>query len=249
MNIQQFQQCIETLFGEHLHKYGDDEYGFTNISNEEFQKIGYATNLTLETIEEARKHDVEMMITHHAAWSFIHGMEEACIEKLKDYNINHFWIHLPLDFVEFGTCTSLFQAINMDEIIKYSTYEEEELPGIGEYDKPISFLQLVNRVEGTLEESVKAWRNNAKEVKRVAILTGAGNNTNLIKYARENGCDTYITGEKTLYTVQYAKFAGVNLIVGSHTFTEIYGVESFAKRLKEMDETLHIVRLQEEHLE
>ncbi|CAM4239780.1 Nif3-like dinuclear metal center hexameric protein [Bacillus manliponensis] len=249
MNIKQFQKYIETLFGQHLHKYGDDEYGFTNTSKEEFQKIGYATNLTVETIEEARKHDIEMIITHHAAWSFIHGMEEACIQKLKEYNINHFWIHLPLDFVKFGTCTSLFQEINMDEIVTYSTYEEEELPGIGEYHEPISFTQLVNRVEEALEESVKAWRNNDKEVKRIAILTGAGNNTNLIKYALESGCDTYITGEKTLYTVQYAKFAGVNLIVGSHTFTEIFGVESFAKRLKEMDETLQIVKLQEEHLE
>lgn len=249
MNLQQFQQSIEILFGKHLQKYGDDEYGFTNRSKDEFYKVGYATNLTLETIEEAKKYGVNMMITHHAAWSFIHGMEEACIKKLREYKMNHFWIHLPLDFVEFGTCASLFHEINIDEIIEHSVYEEEELPGIGEYVKPISFSQLVDRVEGALEEKVKAWQNNDKEVKRVAILTGAGNNTNLIKQALERGCDTYITGEKTLYTVQYAKFAKVNLIVGSHTFTEIFGVESFAKRLKELDSSLQIVRLQEEHIE
>jgi len=54
MNIAEFKKSIEMLFGEHLHKYGDDEYGFTHISKDEFHKIGYTTNLTLETIEEAR---------------------------------------------------------------------------------------------------------------------------------------------------------------------------------------------------
>ncbi|PEM38918.1 Nif3-like dinuclear metal center hexameric protein [Bacillus pseudomycoides] len=249
MNIPGFKNSIEMLFGEHLHKYGDDEYGFTNISKEEFCKIGYTTNLTLETIEEARVNQVDMIITHHAPWSFLFGMEESCVEKLKEYEINHFWIHLPLDFVNFGTCTSLFNEIEIDKILEYSSYEEEELPGIGEYESPILLYDLVERVEERLEEKVKAWKNHNRPVKRVAILTGAGNNTNIIKRALEKGCDTYITGEKTLYTVQYAKFKGINLIVGSHTFTEVFGVESLAYKLKELNRALEITRLYEEHLE
>lgn len=39
MNIKQFNEHITSLFGEHLHKYGDDEYGFTHISKDEFHKI------------------------------------------------------------------------------------------------------------------------------------------------------------------------------------------------------------------
>lgn len=70
---------------------------------------------------------------------FLFGMEEACIEKLKQYEMNHFWVHLPLDFVKFGTCTSLFNGIGIDTILEYSTYEEEELPGIGEYKEAIPF--------------------------------------------------------------------------------------------------------------
>ncbi|MBO1581490.1 Nif3-like dinuclear metal center hexameric protein [Bacillus sp. XF8] len=249
MNVVELKKTIEMLFGEHLHKYGEGEYGFTNISKDEFHKIGYTTNLTLETIEEANLNQVDMIITHHAPWSFLFGMEEACIEKLKEYEMNHFWIHLPLDFVEFGTCTSLFNEIEIDKMLEYSSYEEEELPGIGEYESPILFSELVERVEERLEEKVKAWKNHNHPVKRVAILTGAGNNTTIIRRALEKDCDTYITGEKTLYTVQYAKFKGINLIVGSHTFTEVFGVESLARKLKELDGALEITRLYEEHLE
>ncbi|HDR7590466.1 SMS protein [Bacillus mycoides] len=249
MNITQFKEHITSLFEEHLNKYGDDEYGFTHISKEEFHKIGYTTNLTLETIEEAYRNGVDMIVTHHALWSFLFGMEEACIEKLKEYEMNHFWIHLPLDFVKFGTCTSLFNEIGIDTILEYSTYEEEELPGIGEYKEAIPFSNLVEKLEERMEEKVKSWKNHDRPVKRIAILTGAGNNTNLIERALEKGCDTYITGEKTLYTVQHAKFKGINLIVGSHTFTEVFGVESLARKLKERDRAIEIIRLNEEHLE
>ncbi|HDR6312505.1 TPA: Nif3-like dinuclear metal center hexameric protein [Bacillus cereus] len=249
MNILQFKEHVTSLFEEHLNKYGDDEYGFTYISKEEVHKIGYTTNLTLETIEEAYENGIDMILTHHAPWSFLFGMEEACIEKLKEYKINHFWIHLPLDFVKFGTCTSLFNEIGIDTILEYSTYEEEELPGIGEYEEAIPFSNLVCKLEERMEEKVKSWKNHDKPVKRIAILTGAGNNTNLIERALEKGCDTYITGEKTLYTVQHAKFKGINLIVGSHTFTEVFGVESLAHQLKERDNSIEITRLNEEHLE
>ncbi|MGH0429369.1 Nif3-like dinuclear metal center hexameric protein [Bacillus hominis] len=249
MNITQFKEHITSLFEEHLNKYGDDEYGFTHLSKEEFHKIGYTTNLTLETIEEAYRNGVDMILTHHAPWSFLFGMEEACIEKLKEYEMNHFWIHLPLDFVKFGTCTSLFNEIEIDTILEYSTYEEEELPGIGEYKEAMPFSKLVGKLEERMEEKVKSWKNHDRPVKRIAILTGAGNNTNLIERALEKGCDTYITGEKTLYTVQHAKFKGINLIVGSHTFTEVFGVESLARKLKERDRAIEITRLNEEHLE
>lgn len=175
MNISQFKEHITSLFEEHLNKYGDDEYGFTYISKEEFHKIGYTTNLTLETIEEAYENGIDMILTHHAPWSFLFGMEEACIEKLKEYEMNHFWIHLPLDFVKFGTCTSLFNEIGIDTILEYSTYEEEELPGIGECKEAIPFSNLVGKLEERMEEKVKSWKNHDKPVKRIAILTGAGN--------------------------------------------------------------------------
>ena len=64
-----------------------------------------------------------------------------------------------------------------------------------------------------------------------------------------SNCDVYITGEKTLYSIQYAKFIKMNMIVGSHTFTEIFGVESFAHKLKEKFKEIEVLQLEEEHSE
>ncbi len=88
-----------------------------------------------------------------------------------------------------------------------------------------------------------------KKVKKVGVLTGAGHSTDHIKFALDKGCDTYITGEASLYTIQYAQFADINLLVGSHTFTEIFGVESLVLKIQELYENISLIKLQEEHFE
>ncbi|WP_107838285.1 Nif3-like dinuclear metal center hexameric protein [Metasolibacillus meyeri] len=249
MNITQFEQYISILFGEELLTQIEHEYGFTNKTDDEIRKIGYATNLSLETIEEAKKHDVDLMVTHHDAWDFIYGLKEACIEKLKEYDISHFWIHAPLDYVEFGTCTSLMNVLGVDNIIKYSVYQNNSLPGIGEYNKELSFHELVEKMSEKLKEPIRAWQYNDKAVKKIGVLTGAGNSSDAMKMAVEEGCDTYITGEVNLYTIQYAQFVGINLLVGSHTFTEIFGVESLAYKLKALEPSITLTLLPETHFE
>ena len=41
----------------------------------------------------------------------------------------------------------------------------------------------------------------------------------------------------------------MNLIVGSHTFTEIFGVRSLAQKLQERFPDVEVIQLYEEHME
>jgi dinuclear metal center YbgI/SA1388 family protein len=249
MNLEQFELAIKKLFKKEMLDEHEGDYGFLCTSNTSFSKVGYCTNLTIETIDEAVTNEIDLMITHHDAWDFIYGLREQCVKKLKENNISHFFIHGPLDFVEFGTCTSLMNVLGIDTIKQYSHYQNGDIPGIGEFNKSITFSSLLERIRFELNEPVRAWKNNQEEIKRVGILTGAGNSTNHIKLALDNGCDTYITGEASLYTIQYAQFVNINLFVGSHTFTEIYGVESLVKRLKEIHNDFEMIKLYEPHFE
>lgn len=92
-------------------------------------KVGYSTNLTIETVEKAAENNVDLLITHHDAWDFIYGLRDKCVKKLVEHNISHFWIHGPLDFVKFGTCTSLMKIIGIDHIMQYSSYKNGDIPG------------------------------------------------------------------------------------------------------------------------
>ncbi|MBY0095684.1 Nif3-like dinuclear metal center hexameric protein [Mesobacillus maritimus] len=249
MNLEQFETSIKKLFTKELLKEFDDDYGFTNKTNDSIKRIGYSTNLSIEVIEQAKDNHVDLILTHHDAWDFIFGLKEACLEKLKEYNISHFWIHGPLDFIQFGTSTSLMRVIGVDQIMKHSIYDHREIPGIGEFSEPVDFKVLVQKMSTELGEPIRNWQNHNKLVKRVGVLKGAGHSSNQMKVALEDGCDTYITGEATLYTIQYAQFVGMNLLVGSHTFTEIYGVESLTKKLMEIHDDIEIIQLREEHFE
>ncbi|MBM6618780.1 Nif3-like dinuclear metal center hexameric protein [Bacillus suaedaesalsae] len=249
MKLEQFKETIENLFGTELLQQFHDDFGYTNTSNTTISKVGYSTNLSLEVIERAAVEKVDLLVTHHDAWDFIYGLQEACVKKLEEYNISHFWIHGPLDYIDFGTSTALMNELRVDTVIRHSMYIEGDIPGIGKFTDPIEFDKLVERMTTALDEPVRAWKNNQKKVKKIGILTGAGHSTDNIRKAFEEGCDTYITGEATLYTIQYAQFIGINLLVGSHTFTEIFGVESLVKKLQENHLDLTIVRIEEEHFE
>lgn len=249
MELREIEQYILSLFNTKDNEHFYEESGITVRGTVEVKKIGYCTNLTIDTIEEARKNDVDLIITHHDAWEFIYGLKEACKEKLLKYNISHYFNHLPLDDCDFGTNNSLIKKLGL-EIIERTHEEDKFFCGrIAEFEKEITFNELVEKLENILEESVQSWKFKDGGIKRVGLVCGGGGFTTDLREAVERNCDVYITGEKVLYTIEYAKFAGINLIVGSHTFTEVFGVESLAMKIKDKYKNIEVVRLKEEHLE
>ena len=249
MKLKDLEQYIRSLFNTSCNKKFDEESGITVRASEDIKRIGYCTNLNLHTIEGARKNDINLMITHHDAWDFIYGLKDVCREKLLKYNISHYYNHLPLDDCDFGTNNSLAKKLGL-EIIEKSNEEDGFYCGrITEFQQPMSFGKLIEKLESILQEPVKAWKFKDGDIKKVGLVCGGGSITDDVKAAVDKECDVYITGEKTLYTIEYAQFKGINLIIGSHTFTEIFGVESLAKKIKERFNDIEIIQLQEEHLE
>ena len=249
MNAHAIVAKIESLFHGTDREIFANESGLTYEADQDVKRIGYCVNLTLETIEEARLHGLHMLLTHHPAWDEIYGLKEACLEKLAEYGISHYYNHLPLDDCEFGTNDSLVKELNLTNATRTHEWEGLFFGRVAEYEAPIEFNALVEKTERLLEEPVKAWRFNDKKVKRVGVLCGNGGSTECMKEAIEKGCDVYITGEFNLYTIQYAQLKGINLIIGSHTFTELFGIRSLAMKLKELVKDLEFVEIKEKHYE
>ncbi|WP_078596391.1 Nif3-like dinuclear metal center hexameric protein [Evansella clarkii] len=249
MDVSQIVKRINGFFEVTNEDIYASESGITYHVEKKVNKLGYCVNLTLETIEEARIHGVDMMVTHHPAWDEIYGLKQACMEKLAEYSISHYYNHLPLDDCNFGTNDSLLNKLNVEIIKRTHGWEGLYFGRIAEYDKEIELNELVNNVENLLEEPVKSWRFNNKKIKRVGLVCGNGAPTACLKEAVENNCDVYITGECNLYTIQYAQFKRINLIIGSHTFIELFGIQNLALKLCEKIKELEVVRLNEEHYE
>ncbi|KQX65907.1 MULTISPECIES: Nif3-like dinuclear metal center hexameric protein [unclassified Paenibacillus] len=251
MHCDQFIEATHSLFGDLLTSFDEgEEYAFYNFGPQMIYRIGFSTNITPDIVRQAAANKIDLIVTHHDAWDFVFGMKEECHNLLKQFQISHYFVHLPLDYADFGTCNSLFQALKVNQIIQTSYHNEgRSMPGVGIFKEPLTFEALNERVTNVLKESVKSWKNSEKRISKVGIITGAGNSTNNILDALKLGCDAYLTGEKTLYSVQYAQYVGMNMIVGSHTFTEIFGVRSLVEQIRIKFNHLEIIELSEEHFE
>lgn len=154
----------------------NDEWGFLSEFDKDIQTIGYATNLSVNVVDEAARNNVDLLLTHHNVWDFMYDLKEKCAELLKRHGIIHDWFHLPLDDADFGTSAFLANALG-------------------------------------LQETQKA---NPEGIYMCSVI---------------GKCEPSITGEYVLYSQLYAESVGINLLAGSHTNTEIFGVEQMVLRL------------------
>jgi len=249
MNANQIVEVIRGYFNTTNNPKFNDESEMLHGEPGEITKIGYCTNLTLETIETAHNIGIDMMITHHDAWDFIYGLKEACIDKLKLYKMSHYYVHLPLDDSDFGTNDSLLKQLGLKQCERTHEFDGFYCGRVAEFDEPIPFAELVKKLEVVLEEPVRSWQFNDRLVKRVGLVCGGGGLTPEIQVAVDKACDVYITGERVLYTLEFAQFKELNLIIGSHTFTEIFGVASLVEKLSESIPGIQVEEIKERRLE
>jgi putative NIF3 family GTP cyclohydrolase 1 type 2 len=100
MNLEQFEVTINRLFQKELLEEFADDYGFTNTSNNSISKIGYSTNLSIDTVEKAAENNVDLLITHHDAWDFIYGLRDDLAKKVKEINNDSIIIRLHEEHFE-----------------------------------------------------------------------------------------------------------------------------------------------------
>ncbi|ERJ13423.1 Nif3-like dinuclear metal center hexameric protein [Haloplasma contractile] len=228
-----------------------EQYGFNNFKEKEIKKIAYSVNLTPDLIDEAANKEADIIITHHNAWDDLFEFREACFDKLKQYDMIHYFNHLPLDNSEFGPTRTLAKELELDisdqkEICKL---EMMSFGVVGVYKEPISLFELTNRLETIMGHKARVWEFGDKEIKRVAIVAGSGTSPEDLRDAHYHAADVYITGEKKIKTLQYAKHMKLNFILGSHTFTEFCGVEAFISKIKDNFPDVLYIPLTEDQFE
>ena len=89
MDLFECTKVIKSMFDPEMFK--PDEFGVSGDPSTEIHRIGYATNLTPETITLAEKQGVDLMITHHDVWAFMFDMKEYCAIELRRAGIAHIY--------------------------------------------------------------------------------------------------------------------------------------------------------------
>ena len=224
------------------------EFGFTDHATAPIGRVGYATNLDPCTVAKAIQFGVDALLTHHDAWDFLYELRTTTFHDLEQAGISHAFVHLPLDAAPFGTAAALAGLLELEILGDFAQYEGLPCGRVCEASQDESLDALAARMLNVTKGGVRVWRFGPDTPRRIGITTGGGSLTDILHEAAELRCDTYITGEANLYTVQYARHLGLNLLIGTHTHTEFPGVESLAGKLR-VTTGLEFVPIREDDIE
>jgi len=219
-----------------------DEWGIV-IHCPDPKSIGFATTLTPAVIRQAIAKEINLLVTHHDSWDFMLEEQQTSFELLAQHQISHVWCHAPLDVADFGTAATLLTitGCQMVETIVEGDGRIGELPG------PLPLSDIRELLDGKLSEIPCRVHDANRLVTRIACVPGAGAVTKYLAEALGYGIDLYLTGETSLYLLEYASFHHVNVLIYSHNYTEIFGTLNLANKIADQLSIKEIFRLDEPH--
>ncbi len=192
-------------------------------------KVGLAVNCSFQVIEEAARRGCDLLITHHAARPHIElHLSAQKYDRLRRLGLNYYAAHECLDLARgFGTADALARAVQVSIQGTFSAGEG----AVGVHGVTAGgFHEFAVRVGNRLGVEPRRWKNGDR-FGHVAIVPGGGGRTDLMAQAQSLGCDTFLTGETSMFGMLFAKEIGLNLIVAGHQATETPGVMALGARL------------------
>ncbi len=192
-------------------------------------KIGLAVNCSLQAIEGAAQRGCDLLLSHHAAWSHVdQHLSEQKYNRLRTLGINYYAAHECLDLArEFGTSDALARAVR---VAVQGTFDLDGKALAVHGMTTGHFAEFVTRVGNQLGAEPRRWKNS-DSFGHVGIIPGWGGRTDWMAQAQGLGCDTFLTGEASMFGLLFAKETGLNLVVAGHYATETPGVMALSARI------------------
>jgi len=195
-------------------------------------RIGAAVDASTRVLTEAAKRDVDLLIVHHGLfWPGLQPMQGALRRQLRiafENEIAVYSVHLPLDIhPRVGNNAQLVAALGLKSAQPF--LEEKGQPVGLKIRASLERSKLVRELEKALNSQVNVFAFGPKQVRTIGIVTGAAG-SEIYRVAHE-GIDTFITGEAPHWAAVAAEELGLNLLLGGHYATEVFGVRALAAHL------------------
>jgi len=240
-----------------LEDYICDSFKQTNMGvmcdfTNEIKEVYTATFPSKRAINKLLNSGVKdaMLFVHHASdWDSrnrypLSHISLDDIRSLKENRISIYCIHVPLDnFSEYSTGNSFAKNLSLKVEDKFGNYRGSKCGVLcrAEY-KEID--DLIDQISKVVNHKVKLYAYGSKNIKdsRVAIITGGGNDIQMLNEVNQQNINVYVTGvtnlEMTKQAHDFAKEKKINIIGATHystekfaciemiKFFEQYGIES-----------------------
>jgi dinuclear metal center YbgI/SA1388 family protein len=195
-------------------------------------RIGAAVDLSTRVLTEAQKHDVDLLIVHHGLfWPGLRPIQGTLRRQLRiafENDVAVYSVHLPLDIhPRLGNNAQLVAALGLKRAQPF--LEERGQPVGLKTRASLPRTELVRKLQKALNGPVKIFDSGPKQTCTIGVVTGAAG-SEIYRVANE-GIDTFITGEAPHWAAVAAEEIGVNLLLGGHYATEVFGVKALASHL------------------
>jgi dinuclear metal center YbgI/SA1388 family protein len=195
-------------------------------------RIAGAVDVSTRILEAAAKLNVDLLIVHHGL--FWHGLQPVTASLRRqlqiafENNIALYSAHLPLDLhSQVGNNAQLARALGFRSVLPFFEEKGQKIGLKARVSLPRD--QLNRRLQKTLHGAVKAFMFGPRKTGTIGIISG-GAGSEIHKVAEE-GIDTFITGEAPHWAAVAADELGMNLLLGGHYATEVFGVKALGAHL------------------
>ena len=195
-------------------------------------RIGAAVDVSTRVLTEAAKQNVDLLIVHHGLfWPGLQPIQGALRRQLRiafENDVALYSAHLPLDVhARVGNNAQLVAALGLKSAHPF--LEEKGQPVGLKIHASLPRSELVRKLQKALNGPVKVFGFGPKQTRAIGVVTGAAGSE--IYRVADEGIDTFITGEAPHWAAVAADEVGVNLILGGHYATEVFGVRALAAHL------------------
>jgi dinuclear metal center YbgI/SA1388 family protein len=196
------------------------------------KRIGAAVDVSTRVLTEAGRKNVDFLIVHHGLfWPGLQPVTRLLRRQIQlafKTDLALYSAHLPLDIhPKVGNNAQLVAALGLKSAQPF--LEEKGQPVGLKTRASISRNELVRKVCKALNGPVKVFAFGPKQTRAIAVVTGAAG-SELYRVAEEN-IDMFITGEAPHWAAVAAEELGMNLLLGGHYATEVFGVKALAAHL------------------
>jgi dinuclear metal center YbgI/SA1388 family protein len=195
-------------------------------------RIGAAVDVSTRVLTEVGKKNIDFLIVHHGLfWPGLQPVTRFLRRQLQlafETDMALYSAHLPLDIhPKVGNNAQLVAALGLKSAQPF--LEEKGQPVGLKICVSMQRDELVRKMRKALHGPVKVFDFGPKQLRTIGVVTGAAG-SEIYRVAEEN-IDTFITGEAPHWAAVAAEELGMNLLLGGHYATEVFGVKALAAHL------------------
>lgn len=203
------------------------------------EKALVCLDCTESVVEEAERGGFGLIISHHPLifGTLSRVTDETPVGKIImraiKSGISVYSAHTNADCTKGGLNHYLAEALGIKDVSGLVEINEEASLGVvGTLEKTVTFTEFAKSAGAVLGDKYIKLYGKDKPVRKVALVTGAGGDAELVEAAVKADADCYVTGEVRHHAALYAAAYGLSIMeIGHYTGEHIF-IPRFAAMLQ-----------------